>query len=193
MNLQKTPKDRRAALVLRARADRVMAALMAALALQARPLPGRALDTGIENEGLRHKSQTASWLRSWPCSPCRRALLDGNASFGSSAPVYIKFEHTPALGPAGMTGSVTEQLRLWCSASILRVEHPPSALQIPHYVRDDVVAVHVRRTALRGARQACTVTLAVCSVHGAKCPLLMLAAVEVDLPVRGVAYFAIPH
>ena len=35
VNLQKTPKDRRAALVLRARADRVMAALMAALALQA--------------------------------------------------------------------------------------------------------------------------------------------------------------
>ena len=38
VNLQKTPKDRRAALVLRARADRVMAALMAALALQACPL-----------------------------------------------------------------------------------------------------------------------------------------------------------
>lgn len=37
VNLQKTPKDRRAALVLRARADRVMAALMAALALQACP------------------------------------------------------------------------------------------------------------------------------------------------------------
>ena len=35
VNLQKTPKDRRAALVLRARADHVMAALMAALNLQA--------------------------------------------------------------------------------------------------------------------------------------------------------------
>ncbi|KAK9835969.1 hypothetical protein WJX81_002387 [Elliptochloris bilobata] len=87
VNLQKTPKDRRAALVVRARADRVMAALMAAL-----------------------------------------------------------------------------------------------ALRIPRYVRSDAVAVHVRRTALRGARQAATVMLSVCSVHGAKCPLPMLASIDVTLP-----------
>ena len=55
------------------------------------------------------------------------------------------------------------------------------------------MAVHVRRTALRGAQQACTVTLAVCSVHGAKCPLPMVAAVEVALPVRLAARRAWPN
>ena len=70
---------------------------------------------------------------------------------------------------------------------------PLFAQQIPRYVRDDAVAVHVRRTALRGAQQACTVTLAVCSGHGAKCPLPMLVAVEVALPVRVAADFANIH
>ena len=44
VNLQKTPKDRRAALVLRACADRVMATLMAALALQACPAPWKRVE-----------------------------------------------------------------------------------------------------------------------------------------------------
>ena len=69
-------------------------------------------------------------------------------------------------------------------ASIVGRSWPLFALQIPRYVRDDSVAVHVRRTALRGARQACTVTVAVCSMHSARCPLPMLASVEVALPVR---------
>ena len=54
------------------------------------------------------------------------------------------------------------------------------------------MAVQVCRTALRGAKQACTVTLAVCSVHGAKCPLPMLASVEVILPMRVAAVLPIP-
>ena len=61
------------------------------------------------------------------------------------------------------------------------------ALQIPWYVREDAAVVHVRRTALRGAWQACTVTLAVCSVHGVKSSLPMVASVEVALPVRPAA------
>ena len=47
------------------------------------------------------------------------------------------------------------------------------------------MTLRVRRTALRGPQQTATVTLALGSVHGPKCPLPLVASVDVALPVRG--------
>jgi len=60
--------------------------------------------------------------------------------------------------------------------------------QIPRYVRTDAAAVRVRRAAPRGTNSnpqpAAAVTLEVGSVHGGRCPLPLVAAVAVTLPVR---------
>lgn len=46
---------------------------------------------------------------------------------------------------------------------------------------------------MRGPQQAATVTLAVGSVHGPKCPLPLVASVEVALPVRWPPASALTH
>ncbi len=60
--------------------------------------------------------------------------------------------------------------------------------QIPRYVRTDAATVRVRRAAPRGTnpdpQPAAAVTLEVGSVHGGRCPLPLVAAVAVTLPVR---------
>jgi len=59
VNLQRTPKDRRAALVIRARADCVMAGVMAALGLRVRPARPRQCRRAV-SASRKQSSQTAA-------------------------------------------------------------------------------------------------------------------------------------